>query len=471
MRVDPTVSIIISAYNRPQVIPFAIKSVLASDFEDWELIVVGDGCNAETEKAVRAFSDPRIHFHNLPENTGHQSAPHNKGIELARGEFVLFLNQDDMYFPEHISKRVAFMRATGAGISWSPILLLQHSGLEYGPVDIEKDRLTLDGAPPNGRFDPRCFIISSCWAVRREICHQVGPWLPVTETRLSPSQEWLYRANLRGLQIFYHPYVSVLCIHSGVRRYSYLGARSFEHERAWSWLSAGPLEKLNLLHCVAVQDSSELMRARLTLDDRSHPFRSFVERRLEKRGVHPHAFQRYLTGLKKGDWVGGHTHFTRSSPPAPQENTQIHASQAEADDFMGRGWHAAESEGRWTSATVAELFFTSPPERTDGENMTLELYGHTLNAEDVVVFKLDGSPSLTRKFGSTDELTAISIPGPGTHQLTITVSNPASPESLGLSEDKRLLGYRLRWFRITPTPAALERGASAQDNSSSKRGP
>lgn len=46
MPATPTVSIIISAYNRPLVIRFAINSVLASDFADWEMIVVGDGCNA-----------------------------------------------------------------------------------------------------------------------------------------------------------------------------------------------------------------------------------------------------------------------------------------------------------------------------------------------------------------------------------------------------------------------------------------
>ena len=187
MSASPTVSIIISAYNRPLVVAFAIKSVLASDFEDWELIVVGDGCNIETEQAVRAFTDPRIQFHNLPANTGHQSAPHNKGVELARGEFVLFLNQDDMYFPDHISNRVAFMRATGADISWSPILLLQHSEVERGPVDVEKDGLTLDGAVADGKFSPYSFIISSCWAVRREICHKVGPWPRQSGAQVNPT--------------------------------------------------------------------------------------------------------------------------------------------------------------------------------------------------------------------------------------------------------------------------------------------
>ena len=461
MHVDPLVSIIISAYNRPQVITFAIKSVLASDFDDWELIIVGDGCNAETEDAVRFFTDPRIKFHNLTENTGHQSAPHNKGVELARGIFVLFLNQDDMYFPDHISKRIAFMRATGADISWSPILLLQHSGLERGPVNVQKDRLTLDGVPPDSRFNPRCFIISSCWAVRREICQQVGPWLSIKETRLSPSQEWLHRAHVQGRHIAYHPYVSVLCIHSGVRRYSYVGAHSFEHERAWTWITAGASERLNLLHCVAIQESSELMRVRLTLEGRAHPMRRFVEKVLEKLRVHPHEIQRYLEGLAKGEWVSGNRRFTSSKPPKLPLNAYLPAGSREADDFFGRGWHGVEVHGRWTAAEIAELFFTTPSQERGEANLMLELFGHPLRPGDTIVFTLNAGTPFTRTLGGADELTAIPLPGSGTYHLTIAVDKPMSPKNLGWSDDLRILGYWLAWLRIAPAPAPVEKASPA----------
>jgi glycosyltransferase involved in cell wall biosynthesis len=314
MRADPTVSIIVSAYNRPHVIPFALKSVLASDFEDWEMIVVGDGCDAATEDAVRAFTDPRIRFHNLPANTGHQSTPHNKGVELARGEFVLFLNQDDMYFPDHVSRRVAFMRTTGADISWSPILLLQHSGLEEGPAEVNKDRLTIDGAVAEGGFNPRSFVISSCWAVRREVCHEVGPWLQPSETRLSPSQEWLYRAHRQGRHMAYHPRVSVLCIHSGTRRYSYLSPGSFEHERAWTWLTAGATERANLMHCVAVQQAAEIVKLREALARRRRPLRTLTENALAKLGFHPDSVQRYLP-VSDGETGSPTTHASHQSRP------------------------------------------------------------------------------------------------------------------------------------------------------------
>jgi glycosyltransferase involved in cell wall biosynthesis len=458
MHANPTVSIIISAYNRPRVIPFAIKSVLASDFEDWETIVVGDGCNAETEEAVRAFTDPRIRFHNLPTNSGHQSAPHNKGVELARGEFVLFLNQDDMYFPDHISKRVAFMRATGADVSWSPILLLQHSGLEKGPIDVEKDRLTLDGAVADGHFNPHSFVISSCWAVRRETCHEVGPWLPTDKTRLSPSQEWLFRAHVQGRDMAYHPYVSVICIHSGVRRYSYVSAHSFEHERAWTWLIGGLAERLNLMHCVAVQRASELVGIQAALASRVHPLRALMENVLEKLGVHPHSTQRYFEGLAKGKWVRNHTHFTASKPPELPLNAPLPVGSVVADNFLGRGWYSGEGRGRWTSAEIAEIFFTAPLHEG---NLVLQICGHPSRAGDKVTFTLNDGPAVAKTIGGADEVTIVALQGTGTFHLTIAIEEPVSPQSLGQSGDPRVLGYWLTWLRIAPalTPAQTKSAA------------
>lgn len=447
----PTASIIISAYNRPQVIPFAIRSVLASDFDDWELIVVGDGCNAETEQAIRSFTDDRLRFHNLPKNTGHQSAPHNKGVELARGDYVMFLNQDDMYFPDHIARRIAFMRETRAEISWSPILLLQHSGHETGPVDIDKDRLALDGAVADRKFNPKSFIISSCWAVRKEVYGVVGPWLPPEKTRLSPSQEWLYRAARQGRHLAYHPYVSVICIHSGVRRYSYLSPRSPEHGRAWSWLEAGTAEKLNLLHCVAVQEAAELVRIREALERRQHRPRVFMESLLARIGVHPHSAQRFLGGLGKGEWVAHHKQFT-SAAPITQVNHVLPMGSSAADIFLGQGWHIGEVEGRWSSGPTAEIFF-STPEDEKSDSLSLEVCGHPLRAGDSVTFKLDGV-SATEVLGDVDTVVSLHLKRRGSFRLTIAVDKPTSPHKLGNSMDTRILGYWLAWLRLSSSEAS-----------------
>jgi len=454
MSKKPVVSIIISAYNRPQVVTFAIKSVIASDFDDWELIVVGDGCNAGTEEAVRAFTDPRIQFHNLPANTGHQSAPHNKGVELAQGEFVLFLNQDDMYFPDHISRRVASMRETGADVSWSPILLLQRSGLDHGPLDVDRDKLMLDGATADGNFDPESFVISSCWAVRREVCDTVGPWLSPSETRLSPSQEWLHRANELGRRMAYHPYVSVLCIHSGARRYSYLFPECMEHERAWSWLTAGPEERLNLMHAVAVHGAADFVGIRKQLARQQHTVRSWLEGALQRFGVHPHSTQRFFEGTKKGEWVGRHMPFTSSMPPPLPFAAQTHIGDPTADAYLGRGWREGEDTGRWTSGATAELFFTIPGAVMSSRPCALEIFGHPLRDGDAVTFQINGEAPITKDVFLADEIETIDLPNAAAYRLTLSIEAPTSPFRLGASNDRRILGYRLSWLRLTPRGGA-----------------
>lgn len=441
---QPTVSIIISAYNRPKVIPFAIKSVLASDFDDWEMIVVGDGCNTETQEAINAFSDPRIKFHNLPKNTGHQSAPHNKGVEMASGTYVFFLNQDDMFFPDHLSTRVDYMRTTGADISWSPVLLLQHSGIDNGPVDPEKDRLVLDGAVSNGRFHPKSFVISSCWAVRRDVCTQVGPWLPIEETRLSPSQEWLYRAYKQNRKMAYHPHVSVLCIHSGVRRYSYVNAESIEHERAWSWISAGAVERLRLLECVSVHMAGDLFEARNALARHQRPILTAIQSLSRRFGFHPDTVERNFEGLSKGSWVRNHTKFTSSAPPVVELHQTVSFGKGEAEDFVGRGWHEAEPNGRWSSQETAEVFFA-----TTDENQFLELSGHPFRTGDTVEFLINNEKMISRHFPVGEEVLLVPVKSCGVNLLTIRVKSPTSPSKLAQSEDARTLAFWLTSMRMT----------------------
>ena len=64
-----------ATYNRPSVLAFAIESVLAQEFADWELIVIGDACADETAALVNSFGDPRITYVNLVTNFGEQSVP------------------------------------------------------------------------------------------------------------------------------------------------------------------------------------------------------------------------------------------------------------------------------------------------------------------------------------------------------------------------------------------------------------
>ena len=197
MQTKPVASIIIATYNRPDVLRFAIESVILSSFHDWELLIIGDGCSDSTVDAVSEFNDSRIYFRNLPKHSGNQFAPNNAGVARACGKYVLFLNQDDMDFGAHIKQSIEYLETSKADIAFSPVALLRRSGRTSGPPRQEDDILLLDGVSPQG-FDPTVFAIASSWIVRREVCLAVGDWVAPEKTRISPSQEWLFRAWRRA---------------------------------------------------------------------------------------------------------------------------------------------------------------------------------------------------------------------------------------------------------------------------------
>src|SRR6185295_19675688 len=91
----PRVTVIVATYNYSTVLPFSIASVLDQTFADFELLVIGDCCTDESATIVQAMPDRRVHWHNLPANTGHQSGPNNEGLRRASGEAVAYLGHDD----------------------------------------------------------------------------------------------------------------------------------------------------------------------------------------------------------------------------------------------------------------------------------------------------------------------------------------------------------------------------------------
>jgi glycosyltransferase involved in cell wall biosynthesis len=105
----PTVSVIIPAYNRADLMGRAITSVLAQTFTDYELLVVDDGSTDNTKEAVATFGD-RIKYLRHGINSGLSSAL-NTGIRGSTGEFVAFLESDDEWHPFKLQLQVERFRA------------------------------------------------------------------------------------------------------------------------------------------------------------------------------------------------------------------------------------------------------------------------------------------------------------------------------------------------------------------------
>ncbi|MEO8396980.1 MAG: glycosyltransferase family 2 protein, partial [Chloroflexota bacterium] len=113
---SPLVSVIIPTYNRSNLIRYAIQSVLWQTLANFELLVVGDGCTDDTAEVVASFSDARIHWHNLPENTGNQSAANNHALEHAQGKYIAYLGHDDLWYFTHLERLVSALETEQAAL-------------------------------------------------------------------------------------------------------------------------------------------------------------------------------------------------------------------------------------------------------------------------------------------------------------------------------------------------------------------
>lgn len=97
----PFFSVIIPTYKRSHVIQKAIESVLFQSFQDFEIIVVDDASPDETEQVVKAISDPRLHYLKNETNL-ERCISRNRGIGLAKGKYICFLDSDDYHLINHL---------------------------------------------------------------------------------------------------------------------------------------------------------------------------------------------------------------------------------------------------------------------------------------------------------------------------------------------------------------------------------
>jgi glycosyltransferase involved in cell wall biosynthesis len=102
MKSSPFFSVCIPTYNRAHLISAAIDSVLAQDFNDYELVIVDNASTDNTQEVLKRYTEPQIRIIRN-QVTVSMYANHNICVEQARAEWVVFLHSDDVFFPRALT--------------------------------------------------------------------------------------------------------------------------------------------------------------------------------------------------------------------------------------------------------------------------------------------------------------------------------------------------------------------------------
>lgn len=129
---DSLISIIMPAYNCERYIEDAIRSVLEQKYQNWELIVIDDGSVDETKRIVERLSihDQRIRFYINEKNLG-VSKTRNRGISIASGDWIAFLDSDDIWDKNKLEKQMLYAKKMSADFLFTGSAYINEKGEYY----------------------------------------------------------------------------------------------------------------------------------------------------------------------------------------------------------------------------------------------------------------------------------------------------------------------------------------------------
>ena len=168
------VSVIMPTYNSEKFIRQTIESVINQSYKNWEMIIVDDGSTDNTESIVRFYisKDPRIKYLSLGYNSERPAVPRNYGIKHSDGEYIAFLDSDDIWLPEKLEKQIKlFQISNEAAMVYTRFKTIKES-------TISSNIFPKDGRYKSGNIFKslylRSFVACSSVMVKRSVLDQVG---------------------------------------------------------------------------------------------------------------------------------------------------------------------------------------------------------------------------------------------------------------------------------------------------------
>ncbi len=202
----PEFSVVIPVYNKASHVAAMLRSVLAQDFLDFEILIVNDGSTDNSMKVIRNFNDPRIQI--IDQKNGGLSQARNTGISAAKGQLIALLDADDRWKPDHL-KNLYFLVKNfpqadlfGAGyeecFANGNVVVPQNNRLKSS----KKPHIITDFFAANMQ---QPLVAPSSFAFRRSIIEEIGGF--DTTITYSEDVDFYIRANIK-YRFAYHPQIT-----------------------------------------------------------------------------------------------------------------------------------------------------------------------------------------------------------------------------------------------------------------------
>jgi glycosyltransferase involved in cell wall biosynthesis len=427
----PAISVIIATYNWSAALRCAVRSVLLQTLQDFEILVVGDGCTDDTEAVVADFKDPRIRWHNLETNWGSQWAPNNFGLQHAAADWVAYLGHDDIWYPTHLEAILRTARETQAALVTSVMILYGSPGSGIRG---------LAGIFAGGLFGANDFVPPSGIAHRRSITDIIGFWLDPETSGLPVDAAYLRTALATGLPVASTNELTTFKFNAAWRRDAYKLKSTAEQEEMLDRIETGidfrHVELLGVLHArvadklIDMKFPAELSSAPVAVTHRANRRFKGLERRFAAADL------RRLEGPER-------FHITDIDP--------------------GFEWHLDETDERfgpfrWTGPAV--LSAVDLPVLF-GADLLIRIHViHSITPTAVeqlklfvnsrpVEYRLERTASETFVVHGLARIDPHGSPDDGL-RIGLEVDKVLRPIDLGVNEDHRWLGIAVNWIEVEP---------------------
>lgn len=199
MSTTPRASILVPTHDKPSTLPLAVASALAQTVVDVEVVVIGDGVSDAVRAAVAPLlADPRVRFLDLPKGPHHGEVHRHTAVLEARSEAILYLCDDDLLLPEHVSDLLALLEDHDLVQCWNGFVTID-GRVHLFPTDLSDPVEVAAHVAPTPFFNR--VSITGTGHTRSAYLALDDPWQTTPPGRLPDHHQWtkfMRQSGFRG---------------------------------------------------------------------------------------------------------------------------------------------------------------------------------------------------------------------------------------------------------------------------------